>query len=602
MVEENQLRPFQQLPFPAPADYDPGPEFFYSNFVHPLSIDAIKLMCTGLHVDYDAVEELRSTIDEVLSNVDAVLLRNPVIQDYQKIRAKKAQKIHYKKSTEAVRDPSYYLKPYENTVEHRTWVVNTYLKSLGLEKDMKDKWVVKDLKEYNIFKEDRHLRSIIDKSLKPDSKVALDGMKALAEAKAELWNRPRYDKANSKASVDPFNPGSAKQKQELFDMLGIEPFAVSEKTDDGSWGRDYIEMLQKQVEGTNPVLEEILECMIDHSYSGIIRSNFLKAFDTYTIDGVLHGNLKVFGAKSFRPTSNSPNLLNMPSTKSKYAKPLKKCFTAPEGKLVYAIDLSALEDRVISNLSGDVNKSNIFLEGLDGHSLNACGYFPDQVEEIVGKFDSTLKTVKAFMDELYKENKIVESIRQKSKAPTFKLAYGGYPDDHKGGVITQDIFDNYHNVLYPDITRYREEYVLPTTRENGYLHLGLGCRIYSDDPDGDIRTLHNATVQFWSILTLIAINEINYRVEEAGLEDSIQVCSTIYDSIYIYVDKCPETIKWLNEVAVEAICVPYLEEQVVPNEAEGEIGLNWCDLHKVPNGASSEDIAEILNKIKEESL
>lgn len=73
-----------------------------------------------------------------------------------------------------------------------------------------------------------------------------------------------------------------------------------------------------------------------------------------------------------------------------------------------------------------------------------------------------------------------------------KISDGGFPDDHKGGAITQEIFDNYHNVLYPGITAYREEYVLATAREQGYLHLGLGCRIYTDNPDNDIRTLNNA--------------------------------------------------------------------------------------------------------------
>lgn len=181
-----------------------------------------------------------------------------------------------------------------------------------------------------------------------------------------------------------------------------------------------------------------------------------------------------------------------------------------------------------------------------------------------------------------------------------KISDGGFPDDHKGGAITQEIFDNYHNVLYPGITDYRENYVLATARDQGYLHLGLGCRIYTDNPDNDIRTLNNATVQFWSILTLIAINELNYRIDKAGLQDKIQVCSTIYDSIYFYVEENPETIKWLNNNAVEVLCVDYLEDIVVHNEAEGELGRNWADLHAVKNNASEEEILEVLEKINED--
>ena len=139
MESEKKLRCWQLLPQPKPCDLDRGPEWFYENFVAPISRDMIKLMCTGLHIDDRAVEELRSTIDEVLSNVDSLLLRNKIIQKLQAQRAVVAQKVHFAKSTEAIRAVDYYIKEYdEKSVLHRTWVVNTYLKSKGFDEDIKE--------------------------------------------------------------------------------------------------------------------------------------------------------------------------------------------------------------------------------------------------------------------------------------------------------------------------------------------------------------------------------------------------------------------------------------------------------------------------------
>lgn len=590
------MRPYQLLPIPMPKDFDPSiedPSYFYNNFVKPFIPDMIQMMNTGLTIDQDAVEDLRKTVNEVLSSVEERLKANPVIIEFQNKQLPYAQKAYAEKCTQSIRTLDYYLKPFKSSdVLHRTWVVNTYLKKIHKNEDIREKWSLKDLQKYNIFLKDPFIQAIVDKKPLTQNRNVVDGMRALAEYKLELWNRPRYEKAEKPVTLDPFNPGSSKQMREFFDMVGVEPLAFSKTSGEPSWGRDQLEIVYKQTPDGD--LKDALDAMLDYSSSSIIQTNFLKAFDKFTIDGVLHGNIKIFGAKSFRNTSNSPNLLNAPSTGSVYAKPLKKCFIAPTGKIIYTADLSALEDRVIANLSKDTNKCNIFLEGLDGHSLNACGYFPKDIEEILGSNTDNVFYVREFKRLVDEGNKVLEAIRQKSKAPTFKLAYGGYPDADKGGVITQEIFDNYHNVLYPGITDYRENYVLPATKKQGYIHLGLGCRLYSGNPDQHIRTLNNATVQFWSILTLIAINEFNYRIREEKLQDHVQVISTIYDSIYTQNTKDAEIIKWVNDNLIELMCVQYLKDEIIHNEASGEIGNNWADLHKVPNNASVEDIKSIM--------
>lgn len=596
-------RPFELLPLPKPSEFDPGeenPSYFHDNFASHFIEDMIGIMDTGLNIDLKAAESLRITVDKVLEDVTKKLNRNPLIKKYQESRAVTLQKKHKEKATKSLRTVDYYFKEYNpKDMVHRTWVVNNYLKNSG-NKTHKEKWSIKELKSAQIWIKSPYIQAILDSKDISKYKHTLDGMKALAQYKLQLWNRPRYESANQAVSVPNFNPNSAVQKQELFDLLEITPLAATKKGN-ASWSREAIEELQNM--SVDKDLLIVLQALIDFSFGAIIKSNFLKAFDTFTIDGILHGNLKLFGAKSFRLTSDSPNLLNMPSKGSIYAKPLKKCLVASKNRLIYTADLSALEDRVIANLSEDVNKLGLFLEGLDGHSLAATYYFKEQIENIIGDysdFKEASRKLKALVDAKHEE---ADNIRQDGKPVSFGLAYGAFPPKIAQAIRcaseeAERVFNVYHNELYPGITKYREDYVLKTATKQGYIHLGLGCRMYCEDPRNEIRTIANATVQFWSILTLIAINELNHRIREAGLEDKMNVQATIYDSIYVDVDNDPEVIKWLNDNLIELMCVQYLEDEQIHNEAEGEISDSWTDMIPIKNNASIEEIQSALDEIK----
>ena len=67
--------------------------------------------------------------------------------------------------------------------------------------------------------------------------------------------------------------------------------------------------------------------------------------------------------------------------------------------------------------------------------------------------------------------------------------------------------------------------------------------------------------------------------------------------MYLHVTADAELIKWVNDTLVPIMCVQYLEEERIHNEASGEIGLNWADLHKIQNGATTEEIHEVLKSL-----
>jgi len=599
--------PIDLLPIPVPKDFDPSdeePDYFYKNVVKPLIPDFIRIMNNYLTLDWKAVDELKVVIDNVLDNVSSTLGQNEIIEAFQEYQYPKKFAIYKDETLKSCRTIDHYLKEYDNdNMIHRTYLVNLWLENTGKLMDRKDKWSVKDLKAYNTYNYQPLFLDILTKKIDPTLPKAIEAMTELAEAKMTIWNKVREDKVDSitkDALIPPFNPGSSKQKQELFEYLKIEPLAFSKDTGLASWGRDQIEELFYTAEEEN--LKEVLQMFIDHSFSAIIKNNFLESFSGFAQDDRLYSNLKLFGAKTFRPTGNSPNLLQMPSTKSIYAKPLKKCFIAPEGYLVWTIDYSALEDRVIANLSGDINKISIFTEGLDGHSLNAVGYFPDKLVPILGENTDNVAYVKKFMAGVANGDKVLKKIRQEGKGPTFGLAYGAFPKKVASSIkcslaAATVIFDNYHNVLYPGITEYREEYVLPTAIEQGYIHLGLGCRLYSDDAQKSIRTLNNATVQFWSLLTLLSINKLHTEIDLVEKQKDVVVTTTIYDSIYGVIKNDAESIKWLNETICPIMEKDFMEDQIVKNEANLEIGRNWADLTELEHNASIEDINKILQEI-----
>ena len=604
MLTSENYSPWELLPAPEPATYSPPEDYFYQNVAKHLIKDGVRLQMNGLPIDLDRVADLEEELDKIIQEVETTLATNKYIAKYLE-ESYSNQIFAYKEEQKSkMKQASDFTKPFNHKdMQHRSYFMHCFAKSQGISEPEEllptgiPKWSARTVGKLAKTRPllVKFLAGQITKHPLIDEAMAL-----WSQHKADMYNKSYITKIEEpRVEYPKFNPASSKMKTELFDMLGLKSEKTSKTTGEPSWDRSQIERVNKET--TDPAILELTQAMIDHSFAAIVRNNFITAFYKFTVNDRLYGNYNLLGAKSARYTSNKPNMLNMPSTGSIFAKPIKRCFQAPEGFVVATADYSALEDRVIASLSRDTNKCNIFLQDLDGHCLNAYGYFKEEVAAEMELTGDTVIDVKQFFL-MTETNKTLKAIRQKGKPATFGLSYGAFPpkvaDTLKIPISeAESIFTRYHNELYPGITDYRENYVLPTAMQHGKVHLGLGFYIKTDDPGRDIRTINNATCQFWSILTALTINRMHKLIDEAGYQNDIQVTSTIYDSIYFNVRKDPTIVKWLNDNLIPCMTQDFMENQTIKNTADLEVGPDWADLSLIHNDASLEDITNLLDTL-----
>ena len=177
------------------------------------------------------------------------------------------------------------------------------------------------------------LKKLLAGELSDKHPIVKEAIEKIAVDKADIYNS-KFLKQIEKPNVEfpKFNPSSSNQKRRFFEWLGIESESISKDTGLPSWGRTQIERVNRETTDEN--VRDFTQQLIDFSFAGIIKNNFIKAFYKYTVDDRLYGSYVLFGAKSGRFTSKNPNMLNAPSTGSIFAKPVKACFVAPKGKVI----------------------------------------------------------------------------------------------------------------------------------------------------------------------------------------------------------------------------------------------------------------------------
>ena len=215
------------------------------------------------------------------------------------------------------------------------------------------------------------------------------------------------------------------------------------------------------------------------------------------------------------------------------------------------------------------------------------------------KFDLTSLEVNKAYKALCDTNPEAKKLRNNSKGVTFGLSYGAYPPKVAKSIgcdlaEAQQIFDNFHNLLYPGVTKYREEYVLPQANKHGWIHLNWGLKLYTDNAKKDIRTLNNSTMQSYSDLTQIAAVEFDKVYKQSTFAKDIKLVNIVHDCLYFEVTNDLGVIKYVNDHLPAIMCKQFINDQALQIKAEIDIGPSLAHMVTIPNNA---DIGTIATKL-----
>lgn len=400
-----------------------------------------------------------------------------------------------------------------------------------------------------------------------------------------------------------FNPNSSNHKKILFyDVLGLE---VTKLTDTKQPSTDS-ETLKSFLGLGNPEIKEIVEMLIDISNGSKVLNTYLTPFKstvTETKQGEfrIFGNFNLTGTITGRLSSNNPNLQNLPSN-STYGKLIKSCFTAPEGFLFCGSDYGALEDRLLANAIGKGSKVDIFLKGIDGHSLNAYKLFKNEFDALGLVIDindpSSINQIK--------EHPKGELIRQRSKSVTFALAYGGtkyaIANSIHCSIEEAEVIFNDYNKINHDVLELKQKYCQMAFRDGSIISNFSGLRLKTpnlNSPEASLvskeqRVIGNFMIQSGGIITIDSMLEFQEWIEKENLIGEVELILTIHDAIYLYIKNDCKLIAKVNKTLIGIMTKDYMENQAVPLTAELDVGTAWNNLVKLPNNANVIEVKESL--------
>ena len=314
------------------------------------------------------------------------------------------------------------------------------------------------------------------------------------------------------------NWASSKQVINVAKILGFDTTVKDKKT-----GEDKESVLEKHLKTQKGINDEFLDLYFKYQEYFKVTTSFGQGHlnSINPITDRIHTVYRQLGAASGRMSCGSqqpneslaklkkiskkdctyPNIQQLPHDEITRA-----CFTAKEGNLLIDCDWSAAEARLAGDIYDDQAIKDIFLNGIDSHSMYAKIFFKEELQDV----------------DVHDVKKLRPDLRQLAKGPEFALNFGGGIfaimsaigcNEEKANQIIKNYEDGFKGTA--EFAKKGSQFV----RNNGYI---IMCKYTNHrmnwyDHNEWLERQKSFTPEFWE----------DYRENHKGTGDSIaQMVST----------------------------------------------------------------------------
>lgn len=356
----------------------------------------------------------------------------------------------------------------------------------------------------------------------------------LSELESEIWKLAGHE----------FNIASPKQLGTiLFDELQLP--ANKKRSTDAEALNDLID--------THPIIEKILNWRSIAKLAGTYADALPRQI---AFDGRIHTTYLQTSTNTGRLSSRDPNLQNIP-IKTELGEEIRKCFVAPDGKLLISVDYSQIQLRLLADVANVRTFKETFNSGKDIHEQTARQIFGIAADAPVPK-----------------------DLRRAAKTVNFSIIYGISSFGLSGQLgisraAAQEIINAYMAGL-PEVKEYIEN-IKKFAQQHACVYTPWGRRIELPEVKNPrmrgyaMRAAVNAPIQgFEADLMRCAMVNIENEIMKPNA-DKIRMIMQVHDEIIF---ECDENLAEEFAKKIES-AMENVAKLSVPLAADYVIGKEW---------------------------